>query len=87
MFPGMEVCAKTGTAEVGGDKKPTGWIVGFSSKEETPLAFAVAVEEGNYGRTSAGTIASALMKAAVGQSKHSINDQNHKRIEREQLQR
>ena len=67
MFPGMEVCAKTGTAEVGGDKKPTGWIVGFSSKEETPLAFAVAVEEGNYGRTSAGTIASALMKAAVGQ--------------------
>lgn len=66
MFPGMQVCAKTGTAEVGGSKKPTGWMVGFSDNPETPFAFAVAVEEGNYGRTSAGTVASAVMKAAAG---------------------
>lgn len=61
MFPGMEVCAKTGTAEVGGGKQPNGWIVGYSSKETTPYAFAVVVEEGNYGISSAGKIASALM--------------------------
>lgn len=66
LFPGLAVCAKTGTAEVGGGKKPTGWMVGFSSNEATPLAFAVAVEEGGYGRTSAGAIASALLKAAAG---------------------
>ncbi len=68
MFPGMQVCAKTGTAEVGGGRKPTGWMVGFSSNPDTPFAFAVAVEEGNYGRTSAGNIASAVMKAAAGKS-------------------
>lgn len=65
MFPGLAVCAKTGTAEVGGGKEPNGWMVGFSSNEKTPLAFAVVVEEGNYGRTSAGPIASALMAAAA----------------------
>lgn len=65
MFPGLSVCAKTGTAEVGSGKQPNGWMVGFSSNEKTPIAFAVVVEEGNYGRTSAGLIASALMAAAA----------------------
>jgi peptidoglycan glycosyltransferase len=60
MFPGMEVCAKTGTAEVEGEED-TGWIVGFSQNKDTPYAFAVVVEEGGYGRTSAGYIASSLM--------------------------
>lgn len=62
MFPGMQVCAKTGTAEVEGEED-TGWIVGFSSDPSTPYAFAVVVEEGGYGRTSAGAVASALMSA------------------------
>lgn len=66
MFPGISsVCAKTGTAEVGGGKQPTGWVVGYSLDEKTPFAFAVAVEEGNYGRTSAVPIASALLEAAA----------------------
>ena len=63
MFYGLEVCAKTGTAEVKG-KNDTGWIVGFSQREDTPLAFAVVVEEGGYGSQSAGPIASALMASA-----------------------
>lgn len=66
MFPGMQVCAKTGTAEVEGEAD-TGWIVGFSEDPKTPYAFAIVVEEGGYGRTSAGTIASALMAAAANQ--------------------
>ena len=65
MFPGLAVCAKTGTGEVGSSKQPNGWMVGFSSNDRTPLAFAVVVEEGNYGRTSAGSIASAIMTAAA----------------------
>ncbi len=61
MFPGMEVCAKTGTAEVGGGKHPTGWIVGFSANSATPYAFAVVVEEGSSGIGSAGSVASTVM--------------------------
>ncbi|MDD5953354.1 MAG: penicillin-binding transpeptidase domain-containing protein [Oscillospiraceae bacterium] len=66
LFPGMEVCAKTGTAEVEGEAD-TGWIVGFSQNAQTPYAFAIVVEEGGYGLSSAGAIASALMNAAVAQ--------------------
>ena len=62
LFPsGMEVCAKTGTAEVGEGKAPTGWMIGFSANSSTPYAFAVAVEEGSSGIGSAGSVASAVL--------------------------
>lgn len=65
MFPGLSVCAKTGTAEVGGGKSPNGWMVGFSSDQKTPLAFAVIIENTNSGIGSAGQISSKLMIAAA----------------------
>lgn len=65
MFPDMEVCAKTGTAEVGGGKKPNAWMVGFSSNDRTPYAFAVVVENGNSGIGAAGGVASAMMAEAA----------------------
>lgn len=49
-FPGLTVCAKSGTAEVGGEKKPNAMFAGFVADEAYPLAFIVAVEEGGYGR-------------------------------------
>ncbi len=49
-FAGFTVCAKSGTAEVGGDKKPNAMFAGFLTDEEYPLAFIVAVEEGGFGR-------------------------------------
>ena len=49
-FPGMTVCAKTGTAEVGGDKKPNAVFTGFVSDDKYPLAFIAIVEDGGYGR-------------------------------------
>lgn len=64
MFPGLNVCAKTGTAEVGENKKPHGWMVGFSANEDTPLAFTVVVENSGYGSKTAGPIASSIMKNA-----------------------
>ena len=64
LFPGLNVCAKTGTAEVEGETD-TGWIVGYSQNKDTPYAFAVVVEQGGYGLSSAGYIASALMQAAA----------------------
>lgn len=65
MFPRLNVCAKTGTAEVGEDKEPHGWMVGFSSNENSPLAFSVIVENSGYGSKTAGPIASKVMNLAA----------------------
>lgn len=48
-FPGLTVCAKSGTSELGGGKKPNAMFAGFVSDEEYPLAFIVVVENGGYG--------------------------------------
>lgn len=65
LFPGMEVCAKTGTAEVDG-QEPTSWIIGFSDHSSTPYAFTVTVEEGGSGIGCAGNIASRLLGELAG---------------------
>lgn len=49
-FPGLTVCAKSGTAEVGGGKKPNAMFTGFVTDEDYPLAFIVCIEDGGYGR-------------------------------------
>ena len=59
-FPNM--CAKTGTAEVGKDKLPHGWMVGFSYDKQFPIAFVVVVENGDFGIKSAGPIVSEMIK-------------------------
>lgn len=61
MFDSLTVCAKTGTGEVGEDKEPNAWMIGYSTDEDCPLAFAVVVEEGGYGFYSAGPIARVAM--------------------------
>lgn len=48
-FPGMAVCAKTGTAEVGINKRPNAMFAGFVSDSELPLAFIACIEDGGYG--------------------------------------
>lgn len=64
MFPdGWEVCAKTGTAEVGEGKEPNAWICGFSSNEDYPYAFVVCVENGGSGYSVAGSVASTVLNA------------------------
>ena len=62
-FPGLTVCAKTGTAEVGGGKKPNAMIAGFVADEEYPLAFVIAVEDGGYGRQICVPILSKILAA------------------------
>ena len=62
-FGGLTVCAKTGTAEVGGDKKPNAMLVGFSTDEEYPLAFVVCAEDAGYGGTVCIPIASKVLSA------------------------
>ena len=64
LFPtGMNVCAKTGTGEVGDDQGPNCWMVGFCDSQEYPYAFAVLVEDGSGGIESAGSVASAVLSA------------------------
>ncbi len=62
-FPGLTVCAKTGTAEVGGDKKPNAMLAGFVADEEYPLAFVVCIEDGGYGKTVCVPILSKVLMA------------------------
>lgn len=49
-FAGFTVCAKSGTAEVGGNQKPNAMFTGFVTDEGYPLAFIVTIENGGYGR-------------------------------------
>lgn len=62
-FPGLTVCAKTGTGEVGGGQKPNAMIAGFVDNDEYPLAFIVAVEDGGYGKTVCVPILSKVLAA------------------------
>lgn len=48
-FPGLTVCAKSGTSELGGGKVPNAMFSGFVADENYPLAFIVVVENGGYG--------------------------------------
>ena len=64
-FPGLAVCAKTGTAEVGGDKKPNAMLAGFVADSNYPLAFIVCVEDGGYGAQVCLPIASRVLEACV----------------------
>ena len=62
-FPGLTVCAKSGTAEVGGDKKPNATFAGFCADEEYPLAFFVAVEDAGAGAKTCVPILSEVLAA------------------------
>ena len=66
-FPGLTVCAKTGTAEVGGDKKPNAMLAGIVTDEKYPLAFVVCVEDAGYGKTVCIPIASRVLSACKAQ--------------------
>lgn len=64
-FPNMDLCAKSGTGEVGDGKKPNAWFVGFLRDEKTPYAFVVLVENGGGGASVAGTVAGKVLNVMV----------------------
>lgn len=62
LFPGgLNVCAKTGTGEVGETQDPNCWMVGFCDSVENPIAFAVVVEDTNNSIGDAGGVISAVL--------------------------
>ena len=64
-FPGLAICAKSGTAEVGGGRTPNAWFTGFLNDTENPYAFIVLVENGGYGSSVAGSIANTVLQDIV----------------------
>ena len=62
-FPGLTVCAKSGTAEVGGDKKPNATFAGFCTDRNYPLAFMVVVEDAGSGSKTCVPMISRVLAA------------------------
>ena len=63
-FPGLKLCAKTGTAERG-DGSSNAWFVGFLADEARPYAFVVMIERGGSGLGAAGSAANEILQFAV----------------------
>lgn len=61
-FPNLQMCGKTGTAEIGNGKKPNAWFVGFSQRPDLPLAIVVVVENSVSGLVSAAPIVNRVMQ-------------------------
>lgn len=60
-FPGLTVCAKSGTSELGGGRTPNAMFSGFVLDSEYPLAFIVVVENGGYGSSTCVPILSRVL--------------------------
>ena len=61
-FPGLTVCAKSGTAELGEGRDSNAMFAGFVVDEKYPLAFFAAVEGGGYGRYTCVPIISQVLE-------------------------
>lgn len=74
MFGGLTICAKTGTGETfksDDDDKNDGWMVGYCTDSEYPLAFACVVRgSSQYGYSTAGQVAKAAMIQAAKSMKN-----------------
>ena len=64
-WPGLELHAKTGTAEFG-DGTSHAWFAGFITNDDAPLAFVVMAERTNgTGYSIAGPIANTVLQKAI----------------------
>ena len=62
-FPGLTVCAKSGTSQLGGEQTSNAMFAGFVSDPEYPLAFVVVVENGGYGASACVPVLSRVLEA------------------------
>lgn len=62
-FPGLSVCAKSGTSQLGGGQTSNAMFAGFVADESYPLAFVVVVENGGYGSATCVPIISKVLSA------------------------
>ena len=64
-FPNMDLCAKSGTAEVGEGRSPHAWFAGFLRNKDAPYAFVALVENGGGGSSVAGNVAARVLDVIV----------------------
>lgn len=62
-FPGLNVCAKSGTSQLGGGKTSNAMFAGFVADEDYPLAFIVVIENGGYGSAACVPVISKVLAA------------------------
>ena len=60
-FPGLTVCAKSGTAQLAEGKEPNALFSGFVSDARYPLAFICVVEGGGYGASACVPVMSTVL--------------------------
>ena len=70
-FPGLTVCAKSGTSQLGGGLTSNAMFAGFVTDEAYPLAFIVVVENGGYGSSTCVPILSKVLAACKAEMEHS----------------
>ena len=63
-LPGLQICAKSGTAEVG-DGTSHSWFAGFLDDPDHPYAFIVLVEHGGSGAKVAGSVANRVLQSVI----------------------
>ena len=64
-FRNLQMCGKTGTAELKDGQTPHAWFAGFSLRADMPLAVVVVVENGGSGNKVAIPVANKVMQALV----------------------
>ncbi|HHY81100.1 MAG TPA: penicillin-binding protein 2 [Clostridiales bacterium] len=62
---GMLIAGKTGTAEVGSDKNPHAWFIGFAPADHPTLAIAVILENSGTGGSKAAPLAGSILREAA----------------------
>ena len=63
-YPGLDIYAKSGTAEVEG-QRPNAWFAGFIKNKKYPYAFIVCVEDSGFGAQVAGPVANRVLQYIV----------------------
>lgn len=66
-FPNLEMCGKTGSAEVSNGRSHA-WFYGFSAREDFPYAIVVCLENGGTGYTNAIPVANRVMQALLAKN-------------------
>jgi len=61
----VEVAAKTGSAELGGDQAPHAWFTCFAPYDDPRVVVTVIVENGGSGADTAGPVAVEVLSAAL----------------------
>ncbi|MDD5986514.1 MAG: penicillin-binding transpeptidase domain-containing protein [Eubacteriales bacterium] len=64
-YPGLDLCAKSGTAQLSSGQQPHSWFVGFLRNKDYPYAFIVLEEHGGWGSEVAGKAANTVLQKLI----------------------